>query len=149
MTTAEALSRGPQGLAILAEIFELAPAFIAVLRGPEHVFELANAACYEIVGEREIIGRPLREALPELMEQGYAELFDGVFRTGTPFVGKARAVLLARTAGQPLEERFVDFVVQAVTDTDGARTGVFIHGVDVTDQVRARAEVEHSRSEAE
>lgn len=60
----------------LRAIFEQAPAFMAVVRGPEHVFELANPPYYQLVGHRDLIGKPVREALPEVEDQGYFELLD-------------------------------------------------------------------------
>jgi PAS domain S-box-containing protein len=133
----------------LAEIFELAPAFIAVLRGPEHVFELANKAYYQIVGHRDIIGKPAREAVPEAQDQGFVELLDRVRRSGRPFIGNEIPILLVRAPGARAEERFLDFVYQPLNDVSGAPTGIFVHGVDVTDQVRSRTEVEQARADAE
>jgi signal transduction histidine kinase len=133
----------------LAEIFQLAPAFIAVLRGPEHVFELANAAFYQIVGHREIIGRPAGEALPEIRGQGFLELLDDVMRSGKPLVGTEQAISIERAPDAPPERRFVDFVYHPLTGASGACVGIFVHGVDVTEQVQSRTEVELARAEAE
>jgi hypothetical protein len=61
---------------------------VAVLRGPLHVFELANHEYMKLVGpERMIIGKSVREALPEVAGQGFFELLDEVYRTGKPYVG--------------------------------------------------------------
>ena len=67
---------------------------MAVLRGPDHVFELANAAYFKLIGERDILGKPIAEALPEVREQGFIELLDSVLGTGEPHVGTAVPVLL-------------------------------------------------------
>src|SRR5690606_14333841 len=50
----------------LRTLFEQAPGFMAVLRGRQHVFELVNAAYMSLVGRREVLGKPIREALPEI-----------------------------------------------------------------------------------
>jgi PAS domain S-box-containing protein len=126
----------------LAYVFEQAPAFLAVLRGPEHVFELVNSAYYQVVGHRELVGKPVLDALPEVRNQGFGELLDGVLATGEPFVGREIPVLLARTPGAPPEERFVNFVYLPLIEGDGTRAGVIAHGTDVTEQVRSRKEVE-------
>src|SRR5206468_2115603 len=55
----------------LVALFEQSPSFIAVLRGPDHVFETANAAYLRLVGRDDILGKPLLEALPELRGQGF------------------------------------------------------------------------------
>lgn len=133
----------------LTDLFRQAPAFICVLRGPGHVFEMANDAYCQLVGFREIIARPVREAVPEADGQGYFEILDRVLATGEAFVGTELPITLRRTPGAAPEERFVTFVYQALVEADGSRSGIFVHGVDVTDQVRARAEVERARREAE
>ena len=120
----------------LAAIFQEAPAFLAVLRGPDYVFERINPAYAQLVGHRETIGKPLLDALPEIRGQGFIELLDEVRATGVPFVGKQTPVLLARVPGAPLETRYVDMVYQRIVDgiDDYA---IVAHGVDVTDQVLA------------
>ena len=128
----------------LADLFRRAPAFIAVVRGRDHVFELVNERYYQLVGRRDILGKPVLEALPEVRGQGFTELLDRVLDTGEPFIGDELPVRLARTAGAAPEERFVNFVYQALTEADGTRSGVFVHGIDVTESVRARKEVEET-----
>jgi PAS domain S-box-containing protein len=126
----------------LAYVFEHAPAFLAVLRGSDHVFELANDAYHQLVGRRNVLGRKVREALPEVVEQGFVELLDRVLETGEPLVGREQAIQLARKPGVPPEERFVDFSYLPLVEVDGTRTGIIAHGMDVTEAVRARRRVE-------
>jgi signal transduction histidine kinase/CheY-like chemotaxis protein len=125
----------------LAELLRLAPAFIAVLRGPDHVFEMANDAYMRLVGFRDIVGKAARDALPEAEGQGYFELLDRVFETGVPFIGREMRLWLRPKPGAPLELHFVTFVYQAITEADGTRSGIFAHGVDVTEEVRARERI--------
>jgi PAS domain S-box-containing protein len=133
----------------LAEVFRQAPTFLAVMRGPQHVFELVNDAYYVVVGHRDVIGKPVDDALPEVRAQGFVELLDQVFATGVPFVGHEQRLLLARTPGVAPEERYIDFVYQPLTEADGTRSGVVAHGSDVTEQVLARREVERLLIESE
>jgi PAS domain S-box-containing protein len=134
----------------LASIFVQAPAFIATLRGPEHVFELANPQYYQLVGHREILGKTAREALPEIEGQGFFELLDEVYGTGQSFVGNEVPILLRHEDGGSLEQRYLNFVYQPLLDTDGAVSGIFAHGVDITEQVRtAEALREASRKKDE
>ena len=140
----------------LAEVFRQAPSFLAVLRGPEHVFERVNDAYYGLVGHRDIVGRSVWEALPEVRDQGFIDILDGVLKTGDAFVGREVPIMLARTAGAAAEERFVNFVYQPLAEADGVRSRIVAHGTDVTEQVRARHEVERllraereARAEAE
>ena len=131
------------------EIFAQAPAFMAVLRGPDLVFEFANDAYLRLVGGRDILGKPVDDALPEVRKQGFIELLENVIATGTPFVGRELPVMLARTPGTPLEQVYVDFVYQPLTDASGASVGIVAHGSDVTAAVLARRETERLWRESE
>ena len=127
----------------MREVFAQAPAFMAVLRGPRHTFEFVNAAYRRLIGERDVVGMSVREALPEVAEQGFVEILDSVLATGRPFVGREIPVNLLQKSGE-VECRIVDFVYQAITEADGTRSGIVAHGVDVTDQVQARERIAES-----
>jgi signal transduction histidine kinase len=135
----------------LLALFDKSPAFIAVLRGADHVFEAANAAYLRLVGRADIVGKPLFEALPDVRGQGFDRLLDQVYETRVPHVGREVSVMLAPVPGQPAQEVFVDFVYQPMIEADGHVSAIFAHGVDVTAQVTARREIEklyHSVKEA-
>ena len=121
----------------LRNLFMSAPSFMCVLRGADYRFELANLAFTNLVGERELLGRPFRQAIPESSGQLYVELLDKVFQSGEPFVGKQMRVEFERRSGQPLEEVFINFVFQPIHGDDGRVVGIFIDGNDVTDHVSA------------
>ncbi|HET7230176.1 MAG TPA: PAS domain-containing protein [Longimicrobium sp.] len=133
----------------LYQVFDRAPSFIVAFRGPDQVYEFVNDSYYQLVGHREVIGKPLLEAIPEIRGQGFKELLDQVRETGEPWVGHEAPVELQRTPGAPLETRYLDMVFQALTDADGTRSGVVAHGSDVTEQVRARREVERLLADSE
>jgi PAS domain S-box-containing protein len=120
--------------ALLHELFEQAPSFMAVLRGPQHVFELANPPYRRLVAGRDVIGKPVAEALPEVREQGIVALLDRVYASGEPYVGRQLKVDLRGDDGD-LEPRYLDFVYQPLRAADGTVTGVFVEGVDVTDHI--------------
>jgi PAS domain S-box-containing protein len=121
----------------LADLFQQAPAFFAVLRGPEYVFEMINPLYQELMGQRDLIGKSVREAVPEAEGQGFIALLDEVYKTGKSFVGRRTPIHLARTASQPLEERFLDFVYQPRREADSTISGIIVLGVDVTESKRA------------
>ncbi|RDJ03245.1 hybrid sensor histidine kinase/response regulator [Rhizobium grahamii] len=121
----------------LRRMFEQAPGFIAMMRGPDHVFELTNAAYQQLVGHRDIIGKTARDALPDLEGQGYFELLDKVYQAGVAYEGQALAVDFQRSAESDVERKYVDLVYQPVLDADGAIGGIFAQGTDVTDRVAA------------
>jgi len=121
----------------LLEMFMQAPGFVAVLSGPDHVFQMHNAAYAQLIGHRQIAGKTIRQALPEVAGQGYFEILDNVYVTGEPFEGRAGRVQLQRTPDAPLETRFLDFIYQPIRDADGAVAGIFVQGHDVTETVRS------------
>lgn len=129
----------------LHSLFMQAPAVIAVARGPDHVLELVNPSLLRLVGRTDgsgILGKPVREALPELVSQGYVELFDQVYRTGETFIGTAMPAHLARGSDGGMEEGFYTFVVQPLRDDEGTVEGLMAHAVEVTEQVHARRQAE-------
>lgn len=128
----------------LRGLFQQAPGFMAALSGPDHVFTMANSAYLQLIGRDNIVGKPVREALPEVVGQGFLDLLDRVYRSGQPFVGRSIRILLKQNAGDVPEERFLDFVYQPVFDPDGQVSGIFVQGHDVTE---ARQAEEALRSE--
>jgi PAS domain S-box-containing protein len=133
----------------LLRLFDQAPAFICFLTGADHRFELANQAYYQLVGHRELIGKSVREALPEIAGQGFIELLDQVFTTGTPYIGTSVSVFLQKTPGGALIERFLDFVYQPIVETDGKVTGIFCQGNDVSEHKLAQDEIKRYQNELE
>ncbi|AMV40600.1 PAS domain S-box protein [Planctomyces sp. SH-PL62] len=123
----------------LIQAFEQSPAFVAVIRGPDHVFERVNARFSDLIGPREVMGRPVREALPEAGDQGYLEILGEVYRTGQPYVADDRRVLIARGPAGEMEERWLEFVLQPLRGPAGEVSGVIVHGIDLTRRKRAEA----------
>ena len=120
----------------LRQMFDQTPGFTVFLRGPEHVVELANRAYEQLVGRGNLLGKPVRDALPELAGQGFYELLDRVYATAEPFVGRAMPVTLARAASGEREEVFVDFVYQPIVGVNGHTLGILVQGNDVTETRR-------------
>lgn len=120
----------------LGAMFAQAPGGVAVLRGPDHVFEIVNPAYADLVGRADLVGKTVAAALPEVVSQGFVALLDDVFATGEPHVGRSVPVVLERRPGEH-EERFLDFVYQPLTDGAGQRSGIFVQVTDVTDATRS------------
>jgi PAS domain S-box-containing protein len=125
----------------LAEVFRRSPSFMAIFRGPEHVLELANDRYDQLVGHRDILGKPIRAALPEIEGQVFFELLDRVYRSGETFATTDMRVMVQREPGRPLEERHLEFVYQPLRDPDGSVSGILAQGIDLTDRKRAEAAV--------
>jgi signal transduction histidine kinase len=144
-----ALAEAERAEARLRDVFAQAPAFMAVLRGREHVFEYVNAAYYQLVGHRQLVGLPAGKALPEIRGQGFEEILDVVLESGEPYVGREVPVFISRTADSEPEQRFLDFVYYPRKEADGLPSGIVAHGSDVTDHVLARREAQRARAAAE
>lgn len=117
-------------------MFEQAPSFMCILRGPDHRFELANPAYRRLVGHRNVLGRTVAEALPDAAAQGFVELLDTVYRTGEAYSTKDALYAVQARVDGPVVDRYVDFVYQPVRDADGNVAGIFVEGSDVTERVR-------------
>jgi PAS domain S-box-containing protein len=127
-------------------LFEQAPGFITILSGPEHVFEFANAAYVRLFGDREFVGKSVRQAFPELQGQDFFEVLDRVYASGERFVADHIPVRFERSPGGTLEERFLNFIYEPVVDEGGKVTGIFVEGYDVTAAHRAEAELRESEA---
>ena len=122
----------------LTQVVAIMPSFSAVLRGPGHVFEIANQAFYDVVQHGpEILGLAYAEALPELVSQGFPDLLDTVYRTGEKFEAKGMRAHVLQGSGDGLAEIFVDFVYLPLREADGQVSGIFLHGVNRSAEVRA------------
>lgn len=134
----------------LAAVFRQSPSFLAILRGPDNVFELVNEAYEQIVGHgRNLLGRALFDALPETRGQGFDTFLGRVRATGEPLVFRDLPVMVDRAAGAPLEQRFIDITYMPLIEADGSRDAVIAHGTDVTEQVLARQKAAALLAESE
>ena len=122
---------------LLRDMFKQAPGFIGILAGPGHHFILANDAYERLVGGRSLVGLTVAEALPEVVDQGFIDLLDEVYRTGEPYVGTNMPVSLRQQDGDEPEKRYIDFVYQPIFTDDDQVSGIFVQGHDVSDKVEA------------
>ncbi|HET6829155.1 MAG TPA: ATP-binding protein, partial [Ramlibacter sp.] len=130
----------------LEEVFEHSQSFMAVLSGPDHVFERANRKYVELIGGRDLLGKPLAEALPETVQQGFVDLLHNVFISGRTYTGADVPVVLRHPDGTS-RTAYVDFVYQAIRGGNGEITGVFVQGIDLTE--RKRSETARKAAQAE
>ena len=132
----------------LESVFLSSSAPLAILRGPKFVFENANASYLGLFQNRDLIGKALLEALPELKGQKFPDLFEHVFRTGETYREKEAEAHLSRTHGGPLEKRFFDQSYTRIVDAAGAPYGVLIQAVDVTERVATEQALRRSERES-
>ena len=126
----------------LQEVLMQAPAAITVTEGPDHVIVMQNAIARQMVGGRDLIGKRARDVFPEIDAQGLTALQDEVYRSGVPYVGNEVRVVFDRAGDGSPREGFFNFVYHPLRDAPGVVYGILSHAVEVTDQVRARHDVE-------
>ena len=119
-------------------LFMQSPAAVCVLRGPELLVELANPSFKKLIDEREILGRPAREALSD--REALLEPIDRVMASGETILSRELALPGARL--EPLDERIYSFVYQPMSGMRGEVEGVVLFGFDITEQVHARRALE-------
>ena len=136
-----AARRHEQELLRQREIFAQAPGFAIVMSGPEHHVDFVNDGHRVLFGSDGWLGKPIREAFPDLRGQGFFELLDNVYASGQPYRA-ARAPVRFRPGGGDVEEvRILDFVYAPVFGVGGGVIGVFCQGFDVTQQIKAEEDL--------
>src|SRR5690606_11461288 len=103
----------------LIEVFERSPSFMAILRGPQHLIERANTRYFQLVGRRDIIGKPISQVLPELSEQGYLDTLDEAYKTGKSFVATNKEIFWHRGDNESTEPSLLDFIYEPLRSSDG------------------------------
>lgn len=131
------------------QLFERAPGFITILQGPDLVFEFVNQAYTKLFGDRDYIGKTVREVFPDIADQVFPELLENTYATGERFVASHIRILLQHQPSSAVEERFLDFIYEPILSEDGEATGIFIEGYDVTDAHRAQTALEELNADLE
>lgn len=125
------------------------PTFLAVLRGPEHIFDLVNDAYQRLLGDRECVGRRVRDVLPEAEPQGFLRILDSVYRTGRTYRGKDQRFDLVHPQTGETRTFFLSFQYKALRDLRGEISGIYAEGKDATERAEDEAAIELIRREAE
>ncbi|UPZ14852.1 PAS domain-containing sensor histidine kinase [Flavobacterium humidisoli] len=125
-------------------IYSQAPSYMGILNGPNHVYELANELYLQLIDKRDIIGKAVKEVLPELETQGIFEILDNVYQTGESFCANEMPITFDRYSDGKLKDVYLNFIFQARRDVNNAIDGIFIFGNDVTEQVLSRKKIEQS-----
>jgi PAS domain-containing protein len=109
-TTEQVLSgqKATRDVERLTQLFQQAPGFMAVLRGPDHIFELVNPAYTKLVGRSQLIGHPIRAVFPDIEGQGFFERLDSVFASGEAYAAFGAPIILQATTDSPAQEYLVD-----------------------------------------
>ena len=97
----------------------------------------------QLVGNRDIIGRPVKEIIPEAAGQGFIDLLDNVYQSGEAFIGNEIPIKL-QVGKDEWENSYLNFVYQPTRSSKGVVEGIYVHAVNVTEQVHARQLIEQS-----
>ena len=139
----QALRRAEAERQRLHDLIMEAPAAIALLRGPTYVHEVANPLYQQTIGMgRDVLGKPIRQALPELEGQGIFELLEHLYVSGERCEG--REVLFRLAPDGVPEDHYFNVVYQPTRDEAGVVDGILIHAVDVTASTLAHQQVRAS-----
>jgi PAS domain S-box-containing protein len=128
-------------------LFDQVPSFKSILMGEDHRIVYANPRYVQLVGNRDIIGKTIREALPDLANQGYYELLDRVYSTGETYFGHESRVDLTHSPGQSPQTVYLDFVYQPIRNSSGDVVGIFVDGYDITTRVLSELAVRQREEE--
>ncbi|GAA4383984.1 hypothetical protein GCM10023186_25700 [Hymenobacter koreensis] len=131
----------------LQELFRNVPAYIAKLEGPELRYTMINPLLQRLIGKRDVIGLPIRDALPEIEGQPFFDMLEEVLRTGEAIYGSEQVAYLDIEGTGRLEPRYFNFVYQPIQDGAANVTGVLIFAYDVSEQVEARQHVQNLNEE--
>jgi PAS domain S-box-containing protein len=123
------------------QMFQQTPGFIALLRGPEHMFTMANPAFDRLLNGRTVVGQSVHDAIPEAAQQGFIDLLDRAYRTGIPFKAAAMPFTLHDAGSHETQVHYLDFIYQPLKGKHGEIVGTLVEGSDVTDQYLAERDV--------
>ncbi len=128
-------------------MFLKAPSAIGMLKGANHVFEMANPLYLQLTGKKDIIGKTVAEVLPEVIEQGFIDILDNVYKTGESFTGREVLVKVDTEEDGNLTDLYINFVYQAHRNDKGNIKGIFFFINDVTEQVVSKKKIESSEKQ--
>ncbi len=132
---------------LLRNFFMQAPASFCILKGPQHIYELANEGYSQITGKKNVIGKTVREVFPEIEGQGFFEILDDVYKTGKSFIGEEVLVQIDKNNDGKLHPIYVNYIFQAYKNLEGETEGLIMFAYEVTEQVTARKKVEVSEEQ--
>lgn len=126
------------------DLYFQAPSCMGILKGPDHVYKLANPLYLELIGVSDVIGKTVREILPELEAQGIMDILDDVYETGETFSANEMLVKFDHHRNGELVDTYLNFIYQANRNNEGTIDGILFFASDVTELVLARKITEES-----
>jgi PAS domain S-box-containing protein len=133
----------------LKNFFMQASAGICILHGPELVYELVNPRYQQLLPGRELLGRPIFEALPELVGTPLQEVLLLVYRTGEPYEINELLIPIAEYEGGPTHNRYFSFNYQARRDENDEVDGILVFVFEVTGMIKVQQDLWEARERSD
>lgn len=134
---------------MVCAVFDALPLMLLGMDGPEHRIVAANAAYQAASGKHELLGRPLREAFPEILGQQVIDMFDRVYSSGVQETAREWRVQYCRDGRTEPDEEYFDFTVTPRRGVGGEVSGVSMYAILATDRVRERQAAQARAAAAE
>lgn len=131
------------------DLYSQAPSCMGILKGSNHIYEMANPLYLTLIGKKDIIGKTVKEVLPELKEQGIFEILDTVYQTGETFSANEMLMKFDHDGNGKLVDTYLNFIYQAHRNIDGVIEGILFFANNVTEQVLSRRKIEESKKRYE
>jgi PAS domain S-box-containing protein len=126
----------------MQRLLSQAPAAVCILDGPDLVFERFNENYQQLFPGRDLLGKSVLDALPEIKGEPIHEILVDVYQTGKTFEGRELLVPLSRSEGGPVEDLYFNFIYQARLNVQKEIDGVIVFAYEVTEFVKARETAE-------
>ena len=126
---------------LIYNLLMTAPGFVCTFKGPTHIYDIINERYQGLFGNRELKGKPLLEALPEIEGQGFETIMHKVYETGKPYVGIEIPAKLAREVDQEPELRYFNYSYQPMYDENDIIHSILSFGYEVTNEVNAKNKI--------
>jgi PAS domain S-box-containing protein len=128
----------------LRSVIASAPAAMGLFVGRELLIEMPNQAFIDIVGKGpEIVGKPLREVMPELESQPFLQILDDVYTSGKMFQSFGSQVNIVQNG--VMTHHYYNITYTPIFDADGQVYAILDIAIDVTERVVAQIEMEESQ----
>lgn len=125
-------------------LIEQSPAAIGLFVGRDLRIEMANELMIAVWGKgASVLGKPLIEALPELVGQPFLALLDQVYATGVAYTGHGMRADLVMDG--ELKTHYFDFTYQPIHDADGRVYAIMDLALDVTQEFLLHQRVEQGQ----
>ena len=130
---------------VLWSHFQHTSNFIAFLGGPEYRYTFANDAYVKLV-ERDVVGKTVVEAFPEVIAQGFVDILDRVYRSGEEFIAHGVEFVVELENGDR-KNTFIDLVYRPMRDASGKIGSIFVEGEDLTERRAAQERIQALQNE--